>query len=85
MDIEDGWRFASADFSVQAAGMSGDAVGSVTLVRSPDERNRWHSLPEEMKDDGDGPDLYVTRQGLTFEEALANANLAAAHALPINI
>ena len=82
MKIEEGWNFYSADFSVQASGKQ-NAVGSVTLVRSPDDREKWNKLPDAVKEYDKSPELYVTGRGLTLEDALINANLAAAHALPI--
>lgn len=82
MKIEEGWRFNSADFSIQAAGNSG-AKGSVTLIRSPEEKERWHAMPDELKEDYEGPPLTVIGRGLTLEYAIINANLAAAHAKPI--
>ena len=84
MNIEDGWRFQSADFSVQAGGKY-NATGLVTLVREPKERERWHQMPEEMKEDDNGPPLYVIGHGMTLEDAIVNANLAAAHAKSISV
>lgn len=84
MDIEYGWRFQSADFSVQAGGKD-SATGIVTLVRDPSEKARWHQMSEEMKDDDDGHPLYVVGHGTTLEDAVVNANLKAAHAKPIII
>lgn len=82
MDIENGWRFHCADFSVQATGKSA-ASGIVTLVREPSEKARWHALPESVKEDDDGPPLYVIGHGMTLYEAIHAANLAAANAKPI--
>ena len=82
MTIEEGWRFFSADFSVQANGKD-KATGIVTLVRAPAEKTRWHKMPEEMKDDG--PPLYVIGHGMTLEDAINSANLSAAHAKPISV
>lgn len=83
MNIEYGWKFSTADFSVQAAGKQ-NAKGSVMLVRAPEERARWHAMSEADKEDENGPPLYVTGEGLTFEDAIVNANLKAAHAKPIS-
>ena len=82
MNIERGWKFNSADFSVQSHGV-GHEYGSVTLIRAPDERARWHQMSDEDKDDEDGPPLYIVGHGVTIQEAITNANLAASHALPI--
>ena len=81
MDIEKGWRFSSADFSVLANG--GCLPGNVSLVRCPEDKKRWLLMDDELKEDDEGPPLYVTGIGMTFEEAIASANLAASHALPI--
>lgn len=82
MNIEDGWLFWSADFSVQASG-NGTEKGSVNLCRSPKQRKLWHKMPEGIYESDDCPPLIVSGRGVTFEEALTNANLAAAHAKPI--
>ena len=81
MDIEQGWAFLSADFSMQAAG-SRD-TGTVMLVRTSFERIRWHGMPDELKEDATGPELYAHGSGRTVEEAVINANLVASHAKPI--
>lgn len=82
MEIVSGWKFLSADFSILAAG--GNTPGRVTLVRSPEDRVRWHQMTEEQKEDENGPELYVYGRGLTFEEALREANENAVKAKPIN-
>jgi len=82
MKIEKGWRLYSADFSLQASGKSD--TGTVTFIRSPEDKGRWHAwLTDEEKEDPNGPELYIHAQGKTIEEAILNANLKAAHALPI--
>lgn len=81
-NIEEGWRFYSADFSIQANG-DDDAKGIVVLVRAPSEKARWREMSEDMKDADDGPPLYVTGRGMTLEKAIIDANLVAAHAKPI--
>lgn len=73
MNVAKGWRFYSADFSIQSSDY-GKENGVVTLVREPKEREKWHKLPDEVKDSRDCPDLFVSCRGLTFEEALQNAN-----------
>jgi hypothetical protein len=83
MNIAEGWRLQSADFSVQAGGKD-NATGIVTFVRDPAEKVRWHKMAEEEKESDDGPPLYVIGRGMTLEDAIANANLAASHAKPIS-
>lgn len=82
MKIEDGWKFYSADFSVQAAGNE-RAKGRVMFVRSPEERARWIAMSDIERESEDGPPLYVIGEGLTIEDAIVTANMAAAHAKPI--
>ena len=84
MKIEKGWRFMTADFSIQAASYD-KPMGSVTLVRSPDEKKKWHNLPDDVKESDDAPELYVHGHGATVEDAVVYANLKAAHAKPIII
>ena len=79
MNIAEGWRFYSADFSLQASGKS--EVGSVTLVRDPKNKVLWHKLIQAM-DDGiiakpsseDYPELYISAEGKTVEAAVYAAN-----------
>ena len=68
-----GWRFMSADFSLQAAGKS--TFGSVMLIRDPEEKVRWHQQDEATKERADGPPLYVSGKGETFEAAMADAEI----------
>lgn len=82
MKTESDWLFCSADFSIKASGAT-TAVGNVTLVRSPSERERWHKMPYEMIEDDNGPPLYVCGYGHTLQEALSNAYAAAARAKDI--
>lgn len=42
-------------------------------------------MSDELKDADDGPPLHIVGQGSTFEEAVADANRAAAEAKPIVI
>jgi len=81
MNVEAGWRFNAADFSINASGKF--ALGQVRFVRDPEERRRWHEQSEELIESDDCPPLYVTGEGMTIEEAFVNANLAASHAEPI--
>jgi hypothetical protein len=81
MNIESGWRFSTADFSMIACGKN--QPGTVRFIRSPEEVDKWHRMIEELKEDDNGPPLYVTGEGMTLEEAIINANMAAAHAKPI--
>ena len=82
MVIEDGWKFHSADFSVQSH-LGDNNNGQVVLVRSPSERKRWHKMSDRLKDDLDGPPLFVTGVGVTLKEAIENANKIARQAQPI--
>ena len=82
MNVQDGWRFYSADFSVQANSYV-PMTGWVMLMRSPSEKAKWHKMPEKMKDDDNGPPLYVVGRGLTIEDAIISANQLAANAKPI--
>ena len=83
LKIVAGWCFMSADFSVQASGKY-IATGSVTLVREPTEKAKWHKMTEEDKEDENGPELYVVGHGMTIEDAIRDANQKAVHAKPIN-
>ena len=77
----DGWRFSTADFSLQAAGKS--ETGSVTLIRDPEAKARWHQQSEEAKERDDGPPLYVFGEGATFATAMTDASRKAYEAAPI--
>ena len=79
-----GWRFYTADFSIQASSER-EAEGTVTFIRDPRQRKLWHKMPESLQEDEDGPPLYICASGLTFEEAFKNACIAAAKAKPIPI
>ena len=81
MKIADGWMFEAADFSVQASGRN--SKGYVSLVRIPSDVERWHKLPDEIKFAIGGPRLQVRGFGMTLEEAVADANAAAARATPL--
>lgn len=83
MNIENGWCFLTADFSMQAAGKR--KTGSVMFVRDSENREKWHKLDDDLKETDDCPELYITGQGETIEEAIINANLVAAHAKPIDV
>lgn len=66
-----GWAFSSADFSLQAAGKN--PYGNVTFIRDEEERASWHKLPEEVKEQEDGPPLYIYGRGETLVAAIADA------------
>ena len=83
LEIAVGWRFMSADFSVQASGKD-KATGFVMFVREPAETAKWHKMTEEDKEDENGPELYVVGHGMTIENAIRDANQKAVHAKPIN-
>ncbi len=80
-EIASGWKFYNADFSVQASGCL--VGGSVRLIRSPQNVQKWHEMDDDLKDSEDGPELYVQGTGFTIEEAIASANVAAFNAKPI--
>ena len=82
-NIEPGWRFSSADFSYIASGIN--KAGIVRFIREPSEVDKWYMRPDELRESDDCPPLYVSGEGMTFEEAIINANLAAASAKPISI
>ncbi|MFA5377803.1 MAG: hypothetical protein WC455_18780 [Dehalococcoidia bacterium] len=65
----EGWRFYSADFSIQAT-EAHDGTGTVTLIRAPDERERWHRMTEEEQE---LCPLFVRGEGRTITEALTDA------------
>lgn len=79
-EVQNGWRFCSADFSVQASGRNDHALGHVLLVREPEAKARWLRLSDEEHEDPNGPELYVQGKGLTLLEALQNANERAKNA-----
>ena len=66
--IPEGWGFSTADFSLQANGIS--EFGGVMLVRTGADRAYWHFLDDEQKED---VPLYVSGIGRTVAEAIANA------------
>ncbi len=73
----------SADFSVQAMGNE-FKTGTVTFVRSPEQRQMWHNnLSDEEKDDSEGVELYIVGHGFTFDEAFENAQIACVRAKSI--
>jgi hypothetical protein len=76
MNIQPGWVLYVADFSIQAT-RKASAPGSITLTRNQTDRQKWLELPDK---EADTIPLYVNGHGQTIEEALVNANLAAAHA-----
>lgn len=85
MFIEPGWKFYSSDFSIQASEEKPKTPGTVTLIREPVQRFRWHELSEQIKESDICPELYVYGSGCTLEEAINKANLAARNAKKIPI
>ena len=67
----DGWVFYSADFSMPASGLG--PVGNVMFKRDIEGTKSWHALPDEQKEDEDGPPLYVSGRGASLYEALCDA------------
>ena len=66
--IPEGWGFCSADFSLQASGVS--EFGGVMLIRTGADRADWHLLTEVQKEE---VALYVSGTGRTVAEAIASA------------
>ncbi len=86
LDIAKGWRFNTADFSIIASGKKTHR-GSITLIRCPEDADKWRKLVADMDDidfDENAPHLYVNGYGWTFSEALADANTNASKIKPIN-
>ena len=82
MDIEEGWRFSTADFSLQASGK--ERMGMVLLIREPSQKKVWNLLPQSiLEDDEICPPLYVSGLGETLEEAVKDANEKARKARPV--
>jgi hypothetical protein len=69
--VPEGWCFYSADFSMVASGVS--KRGSVTLVRSIEQRTIWQSLPDALKDGEAAIPLFIMAQGISLEEAFYEA------------
>jgi len=68
MQIPEGWRFYTADFSCIARGRN--IPGTVRLVRSPEQAAIWFRLPEIAQE---RTALYASGTGNSFEEALLQA------------
>ena len=66
--IPEGWGFSSADFSLQASGVS--EFGGVMLIRTGADRADWHALTDEQRE---VIPLYVSGTGRTVAEAIASA------------
>lgn len=79
--IPAGWLMTAADFSCIAAGLG--KPGYVMLVRDAAGKTAWHKMPDAAKEADDGPELYVSGSGTTFDEAMKNAITAARNATPI--
>jgi hypothetical protein len=71
--IPEGWRFYSADFSLNAADPM--KQGNILLIRDPDGVRQWHAATEADKE---VISLYMSGCGYSFEEALTNAAHSAA-------
>jgi|688.fasta_scaffold68826_2 hypothetical protein len=78
MNIENGWVFYTADFSLLASAKRD--TGYVTLCRCKEDMKKFNQLTQE---DQDKCPLFVVGQGATFEDAIISANLAASHTQPI--
>lgn len=67
--IPEGWGFCSADFSLQASGVS--EFGGVMLIRTgADRADYWHFLTDEQRE---VIPLYVSGTGKTVAKAIASA------------
>lgn len=66
--IPEGWGFSSADFSLQASGVS--EFGGVMLIRTGADRADWHFLTDEQRE---VIPLYVSGTGKTVAKAIASA------------
>ncbi len=66
-----GWRFYSADFSLNASDHSGKTPGTVRLIRDTESRKVWHKLSDAEKEE---IPLFVTGRGVDFQCALRDAN-----------
>ena len=73
--IPEGWRFYTADFSMQATGKRN--CGSVMLIRDEKGVAEWHKLPDDLKESDDGPPLYLSGTGKTLQEAIKEASARA--------
>jgi hypothetical protein len=76
--IPEGWRFYTADFSMQATGKRN--CGSVMLIRDEKGVAEWHKLPADLKESDDGPPLYLSGTGKTLQEAIEEASARAIEA-----
>jgi hypothetical protein len=74
MNIAIGWRFYSADFSINAVDTQGMKHGAVILIRDPIQRAAWHDLSETEQMD---IPLYVSGRGVDLHTALQDANSSA--------
>ena len=81
MEIANGWKFYSADFSINVGDPLRD--GSVSLRRDPDGLQRWLEAVDKIDDADDYPALWVVARGLTLENAIINANLLAESTPPL--
>ena len=72
LKVVKGWVFYSADFSAVAQGTS--SMGKVTIERCNNDRQRWHRIVQNIDDEKDWPELFVTEYGTTLEKALEKAN-----------
>ncbi len=73
------WIFNTADFSVQASS-GGGARGSVTLIRIPEDKERWHRIVRGTNNESEWPPLYAHGMGVTLAEAIADAEQRAIEA-----
>jgi hypothetical protein len=74
MNVALGWRFYSADFSINAGDPLGMKRGSVTLIRDPKSRESWNAMSIAEQEEFA---LFVTGSGVDFHRALQDANASA--------
>lgn len=74
MNIAIGWRFYSADFSLNAGDPARMAHGTVMLIRDPVQRESWNNMNDAQREEYA---LFVTGRGVDLHSALRDANSSA--------
>ncbi|QRE00420.1 hypothetical protein [Burkholderia phage BCSR52] len=69
IEITPGWRFYTADFSLNAK--NPNFVGHVSLIRDNANLQAFHKLPEEEREN---TTILANGRGFTIEEAIDAAN-----------
>lgn len=78
MEIENGWRFFTADFSRP------NVSGTVTFMRDGVNYTKWMNQSDEVKVADDCPEMFVIGRGDSFTEAYDSANKMAKNVKAIN-